>query len=147
MKKFNWGHGIIIGYVLFVGYILYFVFTSFGINIDLVSEDYYAQEIAYQDRIDDIENAKEWAGEVTIMRNDAGIEVRFSTEAFEDFNEGTVYCFRPSDVQLDRTFPLNLDENGSFTIPYQVLTSGRYDVQLKWQGKEKGYFIKKELLI
>ena len=62
--KFTIGHAITIVFISFTVYILSFVYRSFTNEVDLVAEDYYAQEIAYQDRIDHIANAKHLAGEI-----------------------------------------------------------------------------------
>lgn len=145
--KLNWGHGITIGYILFVGYILYFVFTSFSHDVDLVAEDYYAQEIAFQDRIDQSSNAVKWESHVQLKKIESGIELSFSYEALEDFKTGTIYFFRASDVGLDITIPIYLNEQGIFVIPYELLKDGHYEAQLKWEGQEEGYFLKRSIFI
>ena len=48
----SWGWKITILYLGFVGMILTFVIASTQQDFHLVSEDYYAEEIAYQTRID-----------------------------------------------------------------------------------------------
>jgi len=52
--------------------------------------------VAYQDRIDETENAKEWAEAVTIKPTETGMRISFSEDALADFQEGTIYFFRPS---------------------------------------------------
>ena len=58
--KLNWGHYIVIGFIGFVILILFMVFRSYQHNNDLVSEDYYAEEIAFQDVIDKKSNFLMW---------------------------------------------------------------------------------------
>ena len=48
--KFHWGYGIALFFTAFVVFILTAVFTSTKENIHLVTEDYYAEELAYQKR-------------------------------------------------------------------------------------------------
>lgn len=52
--KFNWGTGIVIAMVLFMTFILTFVYKSLTPQYthDLVSEDYYKDELLYQKEID-----------------------------------------------------------------------------------------------
>lgn len=145
--KFNWGHGIFIGYTLFVAYILYFVYTSFSHDVDLVAEDYYAQEVAFQDRIDQTTNGLKWESAIDLKKADQGVKLSFSQEALADFSEGTIYFFRASDVNMDLTLPITLDQNGEFTIPYQLLSDGRYEAQLSWKGDDEDYFIKRTIFI
>ena len=57
--KISWGTGIWAVYGLFVLMILGLVGMSIVQKIDLVSDDYYEQEIRYQGKIDKINNAKQ----------------------------------------------------------------------------------------
>ena len=145
--KFNWGHGITIGYVLFVVYILYFVFSSFTHDKDLVADDYYAQEVVFQDRIEEEKNAEKFNSEVGLTQTSGGVQIQFQSIVLEDFTEGEVYFFRPSNAEFDLRIPLTLDETGSLTIPAQMLHAGRYEVQLSWKGKADNYFIKRNIVI
>ncbi|MEQ1555036.1 MAG: FixH family protein, partial [Ferruginibacter sp.] len=49
----NWGYKILSFYALFVVGILFMVFKSSSQNTDLVTTDYYAKELKYQDKIDE----------------------------------------------------------------------------------------------
>lgn len=147
MMKFNWGHGITAGYVLFVGYILYFVFTSFNQDIDLVADDYYAQEVAFQDRIDQTANAQLWDDSIVLSKTEQGLVLSFPEAAQADFQNGLIYFFRPSDADMDLKLPVQLNDQGHFIIPYQLLKDGRYEAQISWEGEEKKYFLKRTLFI
>ena len=53
--KINWGTGIVIAIVAFIGFILYFVITMSTdktYSYDLVTDKYYQQELKYQQEID-----------------------------------------------------------------------------------------------
>lgn len=143
----NWGHGVTIGFVLFAGYILYFVFVSFNRNFDLVSDDYYAQEVAFQDRIDDTKNGLEIKDEITIKHNDNQLEVNFPIEVAKQITKGNIHFFRPSDKKLDLEISLDLDENGLLSIPLEKFVQGRYEAQISWDANGKSYYVKKDIFI
>lgn len=143
----NWGHGIIIAFGLFVAYILYFVYASFQQNIDLVSEDYYAQEVAYQQRIDDTKNAVDVKGQIFISRNESEVVVTFPIEIREKITTGEVHFFRPADQQMDFKIPLQLDAAASLRVDGAQFSAGRYEVKISWKEGEKAYFVKKDLFI
>ena len=49
--KINWGTGIVLAFIGFIGFILYFVIrmsTDDSANHDLVTEEYYKKELSYQ---------------------------------------------------------------------------------------------------
>ena len=53
--KLNWGFGIIVAFVSFIGFILFFVITMSSdkkYSYDLVATDYYNQELKFQNKID-----------------------------------------------------------------------------------------------
>ena len=58
--KINWGTGIVLAFIGFIAFIMYFV-ISMNINKDyqhdLVTDDYYKEELEYQNDIDKEENA------------------------------------------------------------------------------------------
>ena len=59
--KFNWGTGIVLAFIAFISFIMYFVIsmnTDKSLDHDLVNEDYYKQELEFQNDIDKEKNAK-----------------------------------------------------------------------------------------
>lgn len=143
----NWGYGIIIGFVLFAAYILYFVFSSYNHSIDLVAEDYYAQEVAYQDRITGIQNASAVSDDIGVQCTRTEVVVTFPEEWKNAITAGTVHFFRPSDVNRDVIVPLELDEQSALHVTGEKFQAGRYEVQISWQADGKSYYVKKDLFI
>ena len=52
----NWGVKIVISFVFFIGLLFGLVYISMNQDISLVSENYYEQELAYEDQIQRIKN-------------------------------------------------------------------------------------------
>lgn len=146
IRKFTWGHGVTIAFVLFVCYILSFVYRSFFNEVDLVAEDYYAQEIAYQDRIDHTSNANYVAMQIEVTKTVNGIVVRFPSSEQVDEGTGTIQFFRPSDEDLDVKVPLQL-MNETQQLPLQLFRKGRYKVNLSWTNNGEGRYVTKEIII
>lgn len=59
MKKLNWGWRISILYSGFVVFMLFMVFKTTTVKDDLVTPDYYAKELEYQQHIDKQERANQ----------------------------------------------------------------------------------------
>lgn len=144
--KFTWGHGVTIAFILFMVYILSFVYRSFVNEVDLVAEDYYAQEIAYQDRIDDIANAKHLEDDIHVRQTSEGVEIAFPEEELIDAGSGTIQFFRPSDEELDIQVPLQLYEARQ-QLPLQLFHKGRYKVNIAWKSNGEGRYITKEVVL
>ena len=69
--KINWGTGIVIGMTLFIGFIMYMVITMMtdkNYDHDLVTEAYYAKDLAYQQEIDAEKNANALSSKITFEK-------------------------------------------------------------------------------
>lgn len=136
----NFGGKIVILYLSFVGLILTLVFMSYGQKVDLVSSDYYAQEINFQQKINATNNEKSFAGEsITHSMNGNSIILKIdSTLLSSDFN-GTITFFRPSDSSKDVQMKMNFVNNQQI-IDTKDLIHGAYKLQLSWTSNQKNYF-------
>ena len=145
--KFNWGHGVTIGFALFVVYILSFVYRSYNQNIDLVAEVYYAQEVAFQDRIDETANAEQFKEDLLVTRTDGYIEFTFPQAVTSSIKSGEIHFFRPSDKAMDIKLPLELNDSGMVRVPTQILSQGRYQVKFSWNANDKAFYLSKDVVI
>jgi hypothetical protein len=145
--KFHWGHGIAIFFSIFVIFMLTLLFLSRQENIDLVSEDYYAEELKYGDRIEKIKNSQE-AG-LYIQTELKGDQLILSLPEKVDPSklEGTVIFYRPSDAAMDLEHALDLDDENSMAVPLKEFHPGLYKVQLEFKLNDTSYFIEKNLNI
>jgi len=99
--QFNWGTKIAIVYLLFVAGILFLVMQSSRQKIDLVTPDYYEQEIKYQERIDQSKRADALTGKLTVDRSGDSLTLRFPEEMAEKALRGNVWIYYPADESLD----------------------------------------------
>lgn len=132
----NWGTGIVISIVAFMSFILYLVYGTFQQNIDLVAEDYYQQEIAYQNVIDESSNYEDLEKELKITEEEKGIRFEFPHDS-ATIIEGTVSFYRPANKTLDKTFPV---DSNVFFVDYQELTTGLYLIKTNWTVAEINYY-------
>ena len=108
--KINWGTGLVIGMVLFIGFIMFFVIkmsTDKKYDHDLVTEEYYKQELAYQDQIDAQQNSARLAKNIQVEVTAEGIQIMFPPEK-KDI-KGEVSLYRPSNKKLDLEIPISLE--------------------------------------
>ena len=138
----NWGTRIAIGYGGFVVFIMALVVMAFQQDFDLVADDYYEQEIAYQGRIDQMENANSDGQKVNITKGNSGYELAFSEKA----EEVKVHFFRPSDDTKDVLLEEAAVES-VLTVPSNQLIAGKYLVKVEWTANGKTYFQEDDLFV
>ena len=137
----NWGFRIVLIYTVFVIGILTMVALAMHQKIELVSEDYYAKELKFQEQIDRSENG----GTVNIA---AEIENKKVTlhfpEAFKNrIVKGTVLFFKPSDAARDLLFPILCDTQGIQEIQTDHFMKGMYRMKITFETSDKKYYQEK----
>lgn len=148
--KMNWGAGIIIVFVfiLFAFGMATMVFIAMNSGVNLVADDYYQQEVEFQDRIESTKNAQNIEKLITLSfdTEQQMIELQFPENM--NFQQGNIHFFRPSNYRLDKKIELNLDQENKQTIPFTLLNeTGLWRVKIEWKEGEKGFFVEKSLVI
>lgn len=146
--KINWGTGIVLAFVAFISFILFFVYrmsTDDRANHDLVTEEYYKQELSYQNEIDATKLAAEAGAELKVEKSSEGLTVFFPEKYDPKKITGTVSLYRPSNKHLDVDFPISLSK-AHLLIPDNRLVDGRWDITVKWQYEGKTFFHKEKLI-
>lgn len=142
--KFNWGTGITIGYTSFALFMGYMVYLTTTVDPQLVTEDYYAREIAFQGKIDERSNAVNNGMDVKFNQSVEGLELKFNTEV----EKMEVELIRPSDKRMDRNYD-KADGTGftSFIIPDSDLVPGLYSMAVSWESKDQKYYHRQSLYL
>lgn len=146
--KWNWGKGIVVGMLAFMSFILYFVIkmsTNDAYSHDLVTEDYYAKEIAYQKEIDAETNTKKLKGKLTEKRTNDGWLVTFPSELKPSDIKGKIFLYRPSNQKLDFELPIVLSSS-NLLIPDKRLVSGRWNITIEFTYNNKDYLYKNAIV-
>lgn len=143
----NWGKKILIVYVVFIAGILYMVFKSSSQKSDLVTADYYAKELKYQEKIDEMNRVVALGAPVEYVIKDRILYIRFPGDfaGKKLVGEAVLYC--PSDENKDfkKNFSLK-DETLQLNIP--ATGNGLYELQLSWKDESgQTYYFEKKIFI
>ena len=130
----NWGLRITLLYLGFVALILTLVGLTMRQKVDLVSKDYYQQELQYQQRIDRTANTSTLSAPPSCTIQGSNIVLTFPGELRGKEITGTILFFRPSDASKDRTVAISVDAAGTQAVPMAALSSGMYKMQLEWKA-------------
>lgn len=142
----NFGGKIVILYLSFVALILTLVFNCYSMDVDLVSKDYYAQELNFQQRINATNNEKSLPASISHTVNDKTVVLTIDSVLLSNDFKGTITFFRPSDSKKDVSFKMNFVNNQQI-IDAKDLIHGAYKLQLSWTSKQKNYFKEEVIFI
>ena len=119
------------------------VVISMNQDVNLVAEDYYEQEIKYQDQIDRVKNFNdlELRPVLKIDNNTGKCFLTFPDELVQIGDiSGKVHFFRPSDSKQDIIFELNLTKSNSVSMDINDLIDGLWEVRVSWSDSNKEYY-------
>ena len=145
--KINWGTGIVIVIAAFISFIMYFVITMSTNNkysYDLVTDNYYQQELQYQKQIEAEKNAKNLIENVKLKHSEFGLTVNFPKDLDYKMINGKVFLYRPSNKQLDFEIPISIS-NTYLLVPEKRLLDGRWNINIAFKYNNKEYLIKEEI--
>jgi len=135
----NWGKGIVISFVLFAVFIGVLVTVCVKQDVNLVSKNYYTDELAYQQQIERINNTSQLQEKPDIHVVNGVIEVKFNQ--FNVMDKGEIKLFRPSDVRLDKQFTLQSAGDTSQQFDVSSLPGGMYRLKMLWSMNGKEYYV------
>lgn len=138
----NWGKGIAIFLVLFIGFILTLAIILMQANTDLVGEDYYKKEIAYEDEIVAQSNAKESGAKIETEVSEEGLFIHIkNVNSPEDVN---IHLLRGNNQELD----VSLQGDGAATfIERSKLVVGKYILTTTWKKNGATHQIKQDIWV
>ncbi|WP_420592566.1 FixH family protein [Robiginitalea biformata] len=145
--KINWGTGIVIAFIGFIGFILYFVIQASAdprAEHDMVTDSYYKKELEYQQELNASANLKASGGGVTVRRLPDGLAIRLPEQMDPAAIRGTIGMYRPSDDNLDFEWPIQPGDSLQ-RIPSDRLVEGRWDLRIDWEYHGEKYLYRTRL--
>lgn len=143
----NWGKGITIAIVLFIGYIMSMVVIMISTSNDLVEDNYYEEGVNFEKKIQAIRNSKALKDKIIISVDNEFLSIEFPSEVIMDsVISGTIHLYRPENGNLDRHFSFSTKAGNTQLIPINKIEKGNYKLLLSWKTNESDYFVEKEHL-
>ena len=123
------------------------LFMSKQYDHELVTEDYYAKELAYQEKIDAGKNLADAEFEVNLKVVAEAINLSFDGLPENVRPTGNVVLYKPNDQSLDETHPIHLIEEGNSMSINAAGKSGRYRVLVSFEIDGEPFYKEKELVL
>jgi len=114
-------------------------------DINLVSKDYYQQELNHQAKMTQQGNTNQLAEKPQLSFEDHAVKLVFPFSS--SMEKGVLHVVRPSDDQLDQHFELSAMEGDSQSFPLKVWEKGLYRVSLTWTMEGKDYYFEKVMVL
>jgi len=140
----NWGYKIMFVYLCFALGIFFLVYKSSVQKMDLVTTDYYAKELKYQDRIDEAKHVNDLSKPIQYQVTGNQLTIVFPADfsGRQITGEAVLYC--PSDEDNDRQHSFSVN-NSAVVIPLTGVPKGQYEIQVSWKSNGIAYYAEKKI--
>ena len=142
--KLSWGYKILFVNITFVAGMGFLVFKASSQKFDLVTKDYYDEELKYQDIIDQSANTAKLSAPLVVERSAGGLKINFPAEMKNKQKSIDFYLYYPADAKKDFRKLIDLSEN-EFTQPLPEAMRGNYELKLTWEIDGVKYYFEKKL--
>jgi len=148
-KRNLWPYAIIATFVLFAVYIGSMVQQAMRTNVELVSPDYYKQELAFQQRMETVARTAALPAPVLVRYDEAAqrLTLQLPATLAGQAVQGQIHFFRPSDQKLDFALPLLPAADLAQRINTRKMRPGYWRVRLDFTAGGQAYFVDQELTI
>ncbi len=129
--------------MLYTGFVLLIatmVSLSISQKVDLVSKDYYEQELQFQNKINLMDRTKLLSEQLSWQVQNDELALDFPDQFKGQQTSGKVFFFRPSDAVLDKNFELQTDTLNTKSMSIKKLKSGLYKIQINWEVENIQYY-------
>jgi hypothetical protein len=142
----SWGYKILLVYGIFVAGILFMVVKSSTQKMDLVTTDYYAKELKYQEKIDEAGRANALSEPLRYEVKDNLVQIYFPKDFAGKKITGTAELYCPSNQDRDVTKEFIL-QDAVLEIAIPAVNRGQYELHITWQAEGVSYYFEQKLFL
>ncbi len=133
----NWGYRIFLVYSTFVVGMVFMVYKCTQQNIDLVTDNYYNDEIKYQSRMNESMNSNDskYHLSIALSENKRQIVILFPDSINNKEIDGVISFFKPDNAQLDFNVPISISNGNTQVISEDKMAKGLWKMKISWSIK------------
>ncbi len=145
--KIHWGIGIIVAFVVFAAAILTMVTISMNREVDLVSDDYYQQELRHQTQIESESRSNALVESPSIEVSASSVALKLPRFFAANSVSGMLTFYRPADRKSDFVVPLKLDSSNTQRVQTSRLEKGLWRLKVRWSAHSQSYYHEEAIVI
>lgn len=136
----NWGHKVTLGFSVFVLFMFFMVYKSMHTDFQLVSKEYYKDELAYQQVIDGTIRANQLSTAVTITQTNDLLTIHLPSEMKGKQVSASIWLYCATDDKKDQRITLTADADAKLLIARKPIANGNYVVKINWKADGTAFY-------
>ena len=143
-----WPTAIIAFFIVFATFIAIYLTWAFRQNQDLVSENYYENEVRFQQQLDRVKRTQSLATQTAVTFDAVRKSIRVTLPTGQAQSaSGRIRLYRPSNAKLDHDVPMALNADGAQTVDATALAAGLWKVRVEWSANGQDYFFDQPVVV
>jgi hypothetical protein len=140
MKNLNWGWRIVILYVAFVVFMLAMVIKTTTVKDVLVTPDYYAKELQYQQRLDRLKNSHALEQQPAWQVSKDVVVILFPDKQAAQQVKAEILFYNTAEAKKDIKINCLPDSTGLCLVDAKQLQHGAYKLHIDWSAGGVDYY-------
>lgn len=129
--------GLYLSFALGMGYLVY---RSVNQKFDLVTPDYYAQELQFQKRLDATNRSNALSEKISYQIENENITFSLPQEMQAKNLKGNLKIYCPWDASKDKNVSFDTQSSDHLSLPKPELPKGNYKLMLNWEMDGQQYY-------
>lgn len=134
----NWGRGLTLVFAAFATLIGALVYGAMHTKFELVSKEYYKDELNYQQKIDGRQNAKD-AGALVVTKSADTVALELPASFIHENIKADVWFYCKINSASDRRNNIVIT-NGRYVFERKYFPAAEYEVRLQMEAQGKTYY-------
>lgn len=134
--RFHWGWRIALIYTTFALATIGFMIFSFTQKVDLVSKQYYADELKYDAKMLAENNAMKLSKVLSVKNNGDLLSIQFPNTP----ESGAIHLYRPSESDMDKEIKI-VGGRAEQTFSITTLQTGLWIAKIEWKSDNTTFYV------
>lgn len=143
----NWGYRIVVAFGLGVAFILFLVWKTMQVDIEMVESNYYEKEMAFNGKLQATANANALATKVSVVKQDQQIFLKIDSTTAAAITSAEVHFYNPASEKSDRKLNIAASKNGLYIFPVAQFNKGKYIAKISFTSAGKNYYAEEVIFI
>lgn len=142
----NWGYKLMFVFIVFAGLMGTLVYKSMNTKYELVTKDYYKDELKYQDRID-AKNESSKLSDICIIQDKDSVVINFPKELATTSIFSDIWFYCKTDETKDKHLKFESPAGKALAIPVNLINKANYQVKVNYKTAKTNYYSEKEIIV
>jgi len=143
----NWGYRIVLAFGAGVAFILFLVWKTMQVDIEMVESNYYEKEMAFNGKLQATANANALTKKIAIDKKEGQVVLTIDSTVTSAITNAEIHFYNPASEKSDKKWPLAASANGKYFFPVSSFNKGKYIAKISFTSAGINYYAEEVIFI